>query len=124
VRLERGDAAAQRLPGDLDAVGRAEAGEPGNDEPAHGVRFEVLVVDLLREDPPVARVAHRVERREPGRAVVGLVETKGRLNRVTGPEYDVCPACSDGSGSCCNPTPMARSGWPCRSITSTTRRPG
>jgi hypothetical protein len=37
-----------------------------------------LPLDLLRENPPVARVAHRVERREPGRAVVGLVEAIGR----------------------------------------------
>src|SRR5713226_5910628 len=89
VRLERGDAAAQRLTRDLDAVGRAKAGEPGGDKPAHGVRFEVLVVDLLRENPPAARVAHRVERREPGRAVVGLVEAKGRLDFVTGAEDHV-----------------------------------
>src|SRR2546427_3145714 len=46
VRLERGDATAQRLTRDLDAVGR-RAREPGDDEPAHRVRFEVLVVDLL-----------------------------------------------------------------------------
>src|SRR5262249_19310386 len=89
VRLERGDAAAQRLTRDVDAVGRAKAGEPGGDEPAHGVRFEVLVAGLLRENPPVARVAHRVERREPGRTVVGLVEAIGRLDVVTGAKYDV-----------------------------------
>src|SRR5215831_9032748 len=81
--------AMPRLTGNVDAVGRAKAGEPADDEPTHGVRFEVLVVDLLREDPPVARVAHRVERREPGRAVVGLVEAIGRLDLVTGAEYDV-----------------------------------
>src|SRR5215469_661502 len=89
VRLERGDATAQRLASDLDAVGRAGAGEPGDDEPAHGVRFEVLVVDLLRENPPVARVAHGVERREPGRAVVSLVEAVGRFDLVTGAKYDI-----------------------------------
>src|SRR5215472_1267059 len=43
VRLKRGDSAAQRLTGDLDTVGRARAGERGDDEPAHGVWFEVLV---------------------------------------------------------------------------------
>jgi hypothetical protein len=63
VRLERGDAAAQRLTGDLDAVGRAEAGELGDDEPAHGVRLEILVVDL--------------------------VEAIGRVDLVAGAEYDV-----------------------------------
>src|SRR5207248_10362702 len=89
VRLERGDAAAQRLTGDLDAVGRAKAGEPGDDEPAYGVRFEVLVIDLLRENPPVARVTHRVERRQPGLGVVGLVEAIVRMDFVTGAEYDV-----------------------------------
>src|SRR5262249_55841350 len=89
VRLERGDAAAQRLTRDLDAVGRAKAGEPADDEPAYGMRLQVFVVDLLRENPPVARVAHRVERREPGRAVVGLVEAIGRLDVVPGAEYHV-----------------------------------
>src|SRR5262249_11147739 len=89
VRPERGDAAAQRLTRDLDAVGRAKAGEPADDEPAYGMRLQVFVVDLLRENPPVARVAHRVERREPGRAVVGLVEAIGRLDVVPGAEYHV-----------------------------------
>jgi hypothetical protein len=89
VRLERGDTAAQRLTRNVDAVGRAKAAEPADDKLAHGVRFEVLVVDLLRKNPPVARIAHRVERREPGRAVVGLVEAIGRLDLVTGAEYDV-----------------------------------
>jgi hypothetical protein len=41
------------------------------------VRCELLGVNLLGEDPPFACIAHRVERCESGRAVVGLVEAEG-----------------------------------------------
>ena len=82
-------AAAQPIPPMTSTPWVAPVGQPGDDKPAHGVRFEVLVAGLLRENPPVARVAHRVECRQPGRAVVGLVEAIGRLDFVTGAEYDV-----------------------------------
>jgi hypothetical protein len=57
VRLERGDAAAQRLTGDLHAVGRAKPSQPRRDQPAHGVRFEAQaapsgVKALLVASPP------------------------------------------------------------------------
>ena len=68
------------------AVQRATAAD---DVPAHGVRCQAFVLDLFREDPPVARVADRVECREPGRAMVGLVEAVRGFDVVAGAEDDV-----------------------------------
>jgi hypothetical protein len=53
------------------------------------VGLEAVVVDLLGEDPPVARVADRVERGESGRPVVGLVEAPRHLDLEPAAEHDV-----------------------------------
>ena len=93
MRLQGRDPGLQGVRGDLHAVRRP--GVPADQQPADLPRFQAVVVEQLGEHPPVAGVAHRVERRQPGHAVVGHVQSRDELELPRPGEHDVGPVLAD-----------------------------
>ena len=83
VRLQRGDAALDRLPGDVDAVGRPRVA--ADEQPPRRPRLQALV-QQFGEHPPIAGVAQRIHRGQTRHPVIGLVQPGHELD-VPGPHH-------------------------------------
>jgi hypothetical protein len=79
MRLQRGNAALERFTADVHAM-RCIL-ESVRDEPPSRMWLESFVEQLWKH-PPVRRVAHRIDGRQPSDAVIRLVQPlPGRLSR-------------------------------------------